>query len=238
MAAGVEFALSHIEPAIGKPGRGLAAFWQIRLSRSPDQDIFDFGRGASPNSESPMATTESQSLLTAEQYAVLPDSGRPTELVRGKVIEMNMPFPRHGQVCGRAFGILYAFAEQHDLGHVLSNDSGVVTERNPDSVRGADVAFYTYARTPRGPLPNRYLEVQPDVVIEVRSPSDRWVKLMGKVAEYLDSGVSVVCVFDPEAHTIHVNRADQPPQKLEVDDELHLPEIAESFRVPVRQFFE
>jgi hypothetical protein len=26
MAAGVEFALSHIEPAIGKPGRGLAAF--------------------------------------------------------------------------------------------------------------------------------------------------------------------------------------------------------------------
>lgn len=44
-----------------------------------------------------MATTESQSLLTAEQYALLPDSGLPTELVRGKAVEMNRPFPRQAR---------------------------------------------------------------------------------------------------------------------------------------------
>ena len=34
--------------------------------------------------------------------------------------------------------------DEHDLGHVLSNDSGVITERDPDTVRGADISFYSY----------------------------------------------------------------------------------------------
>ncbi len=93
-----------------------------------------------------MATIESPQLLTAEQYAQLPDSGRQTELIRGRVVEMNMPFPRHGQVCATASYIVKSFVDKYDFGHVVGNDSGVVTERNPDSVRGADVAFYSYAR--------------------------------------------------------------------------------------------
>ena len=185
-----------------------------------------------------MATTESQSLLTAEQYALLPDSGLPTELVRGKIVEMNRPFPRHGQVCGEAYYILKSFVKLHDLGHVLSNDFGVITERSPDSVRGPDVAFFSYARVPRGRLPNWYLDVPPEVVIEVRSPSDRWVTLTAKATEYLDAGVAVVCLLDPDNDSIHVMRAEQPTVKLGPDDELTLPEMHPSFRVPVRQFFE
>jgi Uma2 family endonuclease len=185
-----------------------------------------------------MATTESQSLLTAEQYALLPDNGQPTELVRGKVLETNVPYPAHGRVCFRASQILGAFAEQYGLGWVLTNDSGVITERNPDSVRGADVSFYSYARVPRGRLPRGYLAVPPEVVIEVRSDSDRWSKLMKKASEYLDAGVAVVCLLDADHDSIYVMRADQPPLKLGPDDELTLPEMHESFRVRVGQFFE
>ena len=43
---------------------------------------------------------------------------------------------------------------------VTVNDSGVVTERDPDTLRGADVAFYCFARVPRESLPRaRYLDV-------------------------------------------------------------------------------
>jgi Uma2 family endonuclease len=185
-----------------------------------------------------MATTESQSLLTAEQYALLPDTGQPTELLRGKVVEINVPYPAHGRVCLRAGRILDEFAEQHGLGWVLSNDSGVITERNPDSVRGADVSFYSYARVPRGRLPHGYLGVPPEVVIEVRSDSDRWPKLLNKAYEYLEAGVRVVCLLDPDHDSAHVIRPDQPPLKLGPDDELTLPEMHESFRVRVGQFFE
>lgn len=182
--------------------------------------------------------TESQSLLTAEQYGLLPDNGRPTELVRGKIVEMNVPYSRHGQVCAATVEILRTFAKQHDLGHVLSNDSGVITERNPDSVRGADVSFYSYNRVPRGRLPRGYLAVPPEIVIEVRSEFDRWSKLMAKAAEYLEAGVGVVCILDPDEESAHVVRSDRPPLKLGADEELTLPEMHESFRVHVGQFFE
>ena len=40
-------------------------------------------------------------LLTAEEYEKLPDSGLPTELVRGRVIEMSRPTLRHGEICSK-----------------------------------------------------------------------------------------------------------------------------------------
>src|ERR671927_217932 len=98
--------------------------------------------------------TAVEPLLTAEQYARLPDTGVPTELVRGKVVEMNVPTPRHGQICSKVDRLVGNFADEHRLGHVVVNDSGVVTERDPDTVRGADAAFYSYARVPPGPLPS------------------------------------------------------------------------------------
>jgi Uma2 family endonuclease len=65
--------------------------------------------------------------LTAQEFWALPDTDRPKELVRGKVVYMNVPYPRHGHYClavGRRLG---NFVEQHDLGWVFSNDSGVLT---------------------------------------------------------------------------------------------------------------
>ncbi|HUG89633.1 MAG TPA: Uma2 family endonuclease, partial [Planctomycetaceae bacterium] len=96
-------------------------------------------------------------LMTAEEYAALPDLGRPTELVRGEIIEMNPPTPRHGQVCSNAAHILGRYAADHNAGHVVCNRAGVVTERDPDTVRGPDVWFVSYKKVPKGPLPSKYL---------------------------------------------------------------------------------
>jgi Uma2 family endonuclease len=183
-----------------------------------------------------MATVEA--LLTAEEYGRLPDDGRRTELVRGRIVAMNMPYPRHGQICVQTVYLLKRYLDEDDRGQVVCNDSGVITERDPDTVRGADVAFYSYARAPKGPLPKGYLPVAPDAVFEVHSPDDRWNKIHKKVGEYLNAGVTVVCVLDPDPQTIHGFHADRPAQVLQKDDEFALPEILGNFRVPVRRFFE
>ncbi|MHB1561595.1 MAG: Uma2 family endonuclease, partial [Isosphaeraceae bacterium] len=94
-----------------------------------------------------MATAELT--MTAREFGLRPDPGHPEELVRGRIVAMPPPDRRHGKVCTRSTGILDQFVTEHDLGHVLSNDSGVITERDPDTVRGADVAYYSYARLPR-----------------------------------------------------------------------------------------
>jgi Uma2 family endonuclease len=177
-------------------------------------------------------------LLTIEEYAKLPSDGPETELVRGRVVPVRPTFPYHGLICNRIGRILGNFAEENGLGWVLSNDAGVVTERDPDTMRGPDVAFYSYSRIPKGPFPQGiYLTVAPELVFEVRSASDRWPKVLAKMAEYLDAGVSVVCIVDPESQTVQIYR-NALPETLDADDELTFPDVLPGFRVPVRRFFE
>jgi Uma2 family endonuclease len=183
-----------------------------------------------------MAITEA--LLTAEEYSQLPDNGQPTELVRGRVVPVNIPAPRHGQVCGKVVRILGRFLDEHDIGHLVSNDSGVVTERDPDTVRGGDVAFYSYERVPQGPLPRGYLAAVPELVFEVRSPSDRWGRILMKLGEYLEAGVTAVCVLDETSTSARVFRSDQPEQVFTAEQELTLPDILPEFRAVVGRFFE
>lgn len=176
--------------------------------------------------------------ITAEEYTRLPDRGVPTELVRGEIVEMNMPFPRHGQVCVNIAVQLREFLSGRNLGHVISNDAGIITERDPDTVRGGDVWYVSYQKVPKGPLPNEYLAVPPDIVFEVFSRDDRWPRLYAKVAEYLDVGVPVVCVVNPSDETVRLFFADEPEVILTSADELTFPNQLPGFAVLVQRLFE
>ena len=178
------------------------------------------------------------SFLTADEYARLPDPGHPTELIQGQVISMPPPMPRHGQICFRIAYLIQRCLDEHDLGQILTNDSGVVTERDPDTVRGADVAYYSYQRVPKGPLKDGLLAVAPELVFEVLSPDDRWREIHVKVADYLHAGVLAVCVVDDSHRSVHVYHASRPSQVHSGSDEFSLPEILPDLRLPIARFFE
>jgi Uma2 family endonuclease len=182
--------------------------------------------------------TVAEKLLTIQDYSKLPELDYPNELVRGRIMRMNPPYSRHGQVCSRADRVIGNFADTNDLGHVLSNDSGVITEHNPDTLRGADVAYYSFKRVPKGPLGDGYLDVPPDVVIEVVSKFDRWPDLLAKIAEYLNAGVRVVCVLDPKKETAQLYRPDGDIEILDATQVLRLPELSDDFSETVCGFFE
>lgn len=182
--------------------------------------------------------TATERLLTADEYAKLPDPGYPTELVRGRIIAMNPPIFRHGVVCRKLVHLVQLFLDDNDLGQMTCNDSGVITERDPDTVRGADAAFYSYARLPKDVIPETYPEVSPEVVFEVRSPSDRSSGILRKVSEYLAVGVLRVCVLDPQHRTLTIYSPDQPEDRLDEQATFSLPEILPGFAVPVARFFD
>jgi Uma2 family endonuclease len=184
-----------------------------------------------------MATAIATELMTAEEYLHLPETGVPTELVRGRIVEMNRPFTAHGYFCSVMDRLLGNYADSHNLGRVVCNDAGVVTERDPDTVRGPDVAYYSYQRIPRGPLPEGYWAA-PELAVEVRSDDDRWKDIHHKIGEYLDAGVLTVVVVDPAVQTVHVFSADRPVETLHVDDDLSLEDILPGFRVAVKKLFE
>src|SRR3954468_9209856 len=89
-------------------------------------------------------STIQQPLISAEEFAKMPDpaDGSRLELVRGEVLVMPPPKGKHGIVCSRISRFLGNHVEPKRLGWVTSNDTGVVLEKGPDTVRGPDVAFW------------------------------------------------------------------------------------------------
>jgi Uma2 family endonuclease len=75
------------------------------------------------------------------------------------------------------------------------------------------------------------------LIFEVRSPSDRWAKVLQMVAEYLTAGTEVVCVIDPESETVQLHFADKPTETLSGNDELSFPNLLPGFKVPLQRFF-
>jgi Uma2 family endonuclease len=183
-----------------------------------------------------LAATTPATPMTAEEFTGR-YANRHAELVEGVVKEYPVPWPRHGKICLTIGRLIGNHVEAHDVGHVMSNDSWVRTGTNPDTVRGADVCFFGYERLPRGEVPDGLLSVAPDLVVEVRSPSDRWTEIFAKVAEYLRVGVRAVVVLDPATATASVYRSDELRQIFHNSDPLTLPDVLPGFSVAVDRLF-
>lgn len=161
------------------------------------------------------------------------------ELIRGEVIEMSRPTRQHGYVCARFTTILTNWSFEVKVGYIASNDSGVLLERNPDTVVGPDVAYYMDANTFAEVHP-RWGEHPPVLAVEVLSPNDRISKVNAKIAGYLRGGVRVVWLVDYEDQKITIYRPDRSLIVLESTDTIagdpELPGfacvVAEFFRMP------
>ena len=147
----------------------------------------------------------SSGLITGKQLAKMSGLGR-CELVRGRIVHASPNSRQHAKVEVRFAHELHAFVEFHRLGEVLVGEAGVYTQRGPDTVRGADVAFLSAERA-ASCRPEGFLDIAPDLVVEVLSPDDRRAKVEEKIAEYLTSGVRLVWVADPARKSVRVYRS-------------------------------
>jgi Uma2 family endonuclease len=153
-----------------------------------------------------MSTIASKKLLTAEEFFLLPGppDGSQQELVKGEIVTMPPPGGLHGVSCNKAGRRLGNFVEDHARGTVTSNDTGFITERAPDSVRGPEIAYWSTERLPVVPV--GYIEIAPDMLVEVLSPSNTWKQIRAKLQEYFARGVRVVWVIAPEDRTLTIYR--------------------------------
>lgn len=149
-----------------------------------------------------MVTTR---LMSAEALLNGPDQGR-CELVRGKIIRMNPPGSAHGRIVMRIAGPMHVFVEAHELGVVYGAETGFLLERDPDTVRAADVAFVRHDRVPPADF-NGYIDGAPNLAVEVLLPSDRASDVNAKVRDWLAGGAQLVWVVDPRNRLVTVHRA-------------------------------
>jgi Uma2 family endonuclease len=178
--------------------------------------------------------------MTAEEFCDFvhrpENENRWFELVRGDVIELPRPDRRHGVVCCNIGYFLSCYIFRRGRGYVTSGDAGVILERDPDTVRGPDVAVYEDAETFEELHP-KYGEVPPLVAVEVLSPDDHADRINRKVTDYLRNGVALVWLVDLEAHTVTVYRPDDGPRVFGEQDELTGNDVLPGLRCRVAEFF-
>ena len=173
-----------------------------------------------------MSTASKPRLMTAEEFMTADlDDGR-LELVRGEVIELSPPYSDH------------AYERESGYGYCLSNDVSFQTRRDPDTVRGLDVCFFSEARLPRSSIGPRLLTVAPDVAVEVVSPSNRKTELLEKVVEYLAAGCPAVWLVYPRTRSVAVFRDSRtPPVVYEDGDAIEGQPELPGFRCLVSDLF-
>ena len=176
-------------------------------------------------------------LVTAEEFARLPDDDCRYELVEGRIIRMSPPGSLHGALTARLTMLLGRHVEAGNLGTVLG-EAGYELASNPDTVRGPDLSFIRRERIPPTGLPEGFWPGAPDFAVEIRSPGDRSAEIVAKVDEYLTRGVRLVWVVDPSKKTVTAYRRMSAPVVAGVDDILDAGDVVLNFRCVVRQIFE
>jgi Uma2 family endonuclease len=182
-----------------------------------------------------LAAPPETKLITGEELLAMGDIG-PCDLIDGRIVKMSPTGGEHGNLEFDLGRLLGNFVADRKLGWVLGGEVGIYIRRNPDRVRGADVAFISKQRLPHRP-PTGFLEVVPELVVEVISPNDVWEEVRQKLEDYFSIGVDRVWVVEPKNHTVLVYRSATEATRLSEEDTLKGEGALAGFELSVKSLF-
>lgn len=181
--------------------------------------------------------TQTQTLLTYEQYADLPDQeGVFRELDEGVVIEMPLASPEHGIIQGTTFSLLTHYRDQTGADLLILLNAGF--QLAPDTDRGPDVAvvgraaFKAMERVKGGSRRGA-----PDLAIEIVSEYDTDSAIHRKVKQYLAAGTTAVWLLHQELPHIIVHRKSGEIQVYRPGQTFEEPEALPGMVIPVDKLF-
>ncbi len=180
---------------------------------------------------------ERTGLWTADELLALPEDDLRHEIIAGELIEMSPAAAKHGKYAMRLGGRMDAHASEHGLGTVFAAETGFLIARDPDTILAPDIAFVRADRLPPEDTWEGFLELAPDLVVEVISPSDTASRVLSKVLMYLDAGVRLVITLDPNRKVVVVYGPDRVGRILTVSDTLDGGDVLPGFRLPLADLF-
>lgn len=185
-----------------------------------------------------MTTATDTKLLTAGELLRLSSRGVRGELIRGVLHETMPTGQEHGEIVMNLGAELWSFVKPRRLGRLTASDAGVWLERDPDTVREPDVAFFSAEKAPPGMRVTGYSETVPDLVAEIVSPGDSRREVRDKAWMWLSHGVRLVWVVNPATRTVDVYRADRSVSTLDENALLDGADVLPGFSCPVSAVFD
>ena len=156
--------------------------------------------------------------LTDEQFEQICQANRDLKFERtakGELVIVALTGGETGRHNLNLSGQLWLWNQQTGLGEGFGSSTGF---RLPNgAIRSPDAAWVRLERwqslTPE--QRKRYVPLCPDFVVELRSASDELMDLQAKMREYLENGLQLGWLLDPETETVEIYRSNQAVELLE-----------------------
>lgn len=175
-------------------------------------------------------------LLTAEDLWAISARGERYELIQGELRDMPPANPEHGYYTMSLGARVQVYVEDNDLGAGFAAETGFIIARNPDTVLAPDFAFIAKDRLP-APIPKKFAELVPELVLETGSPADKERDIEEKVRLWLDAGVRMVWELDLSRRVLTVHRPGAEPRPLGAEETLSGEDVLPGFSLPLSRLF-
>ena len=176
-------------------------------------------------------------MLSADEFLLHPAANERTELVRGYIRMMTPASAVHGLVSATVVRLLSTYVWRHRLGVCFADSTGYSLPNLPNTVRAPDASFVRADRLPPAGVTGGFLQLAPDLAVEVLSPSESATALAEKLADYRVAGTPLVWLIDPASRTVAVISANDSTT-LGVDETLTGGEVVPGFACDVAELFE
>ncbi len=174
-------------------------------------------------------------LMTAQDLWNLGNSAEHCELIDGELSPVIPPGGEHGFIQIKLGAILLQHVTIHRLGRVFG-EVGYVLRRDPDTVLGPDISYISAARLPADQV--RFLELAPDLAIEIVSASNTPAEIDLILAIYLSSGVKSVWIVYPQQRQVAVYAPDEAPHVFKNGETLTVGEVLPDLLLRVSEIFD
>lgn len=169
----------------------------------------------------------------------------PFELINGERIPLMPGVASHGKTIRAIMRLLDNFVHDNALGQVFTEMPFVLVEKT-DWVTGSrvpDVMFFSKARFDAYTASDSDWETKPfilipDLAVEVVSPNDKFSDVTKKAEKYLEDGVQLVWVVDPQQKQVIVyQQGEKILLKLSESDTISGGDVIPKFTASIADFF-
>ncbi|MBD2483224.1 Uma2 family endonuclease [Planktothrix sp. FACHB-1365] len=177
--------------------------------------------------------------LSDEQFYQLCQNNRDLKFERNAQGELTIMSPVGGESGNREADLiadLVIWNRQTKLGYTFSSSTIFKLPNGGD--RSPDVAWIKKERwenlTPE--QRRKFPPIAPDFVIELRSATDELEPLRQKMLEYLDAGVQLGWLINPQQQQVEIYRLEKPVELRNIPTELSGEKILPGFRLNLLLF--
>ena len=155
------------------------------------------------------------------------------ELVDGKIIIMGPSDIVSSEIGAELVSLLRNWVKPRKLGRVFESSGGFILPNS--NVTAPDVSFVTADRLKQS---KRYFaELVPDLVVEIKSQSDRLKPLREKIQSFIELGAKVGILIDPDKRTVTIYTPTAEPVVLRDGDMISIPELLPGWEVAVAELW-